>query len=142
MIEFLNSNGESVPLKEYTYDDPMAPSWHEFSSENIDFDGYMKKLLTKWEFPLFDNPSSKTFDQAFQDFLVSSQHPDQWSTRGWLMQGPAAECVLPTRLPKDTTTANFLTAHLNLHGRIWTPRESNRLTRKWKQAAQESNASC
>ena len=95
MIKFLNASSEIIPLVPYTYAayDPkgnrLEPSWYEYGEDDGTFDQYMTTLLTKWKFL---NPTdlsiSKTFDQAFWDFISSGDQPDTLSTRGWLMNGP------------------------------------------------------
>lgn len=108
MIDYLNENGHTVIKAPSVYNAGTEPTWYEYPNDDSGFDDYMKNLLTGKNFPLLppkisnsDGPSSgvsnkssldsKAFDAAFEKFMASSDQPDRWSTRGWLMKAPAPE---------------------------------------------------
>ena len=107
MINYLNENGQSVTKAPYVYNAKTEPTWYEYPEDDSDFDDYMEKLLISKDILLpppisipggpssaFDNRSpldSKPFDDAFAKFMASSDQPDRWSTRGWLMKAPSPE---------------------------------------------------
>lgn len=108
MINYLNENRQCVTKAPYVYNAGTEPTWYEYLKDNSGFDDYMKNLLISKNFPLlpptisisgglssaFSNRSSldaKSFDVAFEEFMASSDQPDKWSTRGWLMKAPAPE---------------------------------------------------
>ena len=90
MIDFLNNNGEKVPLACYTYNDGKEPSSYEFSKDTS-FDKYMSGLLTSKGFLNTESVESIGFDQAFRKFIHSIDKPDHYSTRDWLMVSPRPE---------------------------------------------------
>ena len=89
MINWLNKSGQKIPLENYTYSAGNEPSWYEFGSDTSGFDTYMGKLLVDNNFPITSNPNpTESFDEAFATFINSSQAPDKFSTRSWLMNSP------------------------------------------------------
>jgi hypothetical protein len=117
MIAWLNENGENVPTAPYTYDAGTEPSWYEYCKDDTGFDDYMMALLIRKGFPI-PNPSKpggpnsdvsnvgsldvQSFDKAFCTFIESTDQPDKYSTRDWLMLAPKPEYVVSLTLHNKT----------------------------------------
>lgn len=107
MITYLNDNGQSVTKSPYVYDAGTEPSWYEYPEDDSGFDKYMRELLqsknildappilipggSSSTFPNRGSLNTNSFDDAFAKFMASSDQPDRWSTRGWLMKAPSPE---------------------------------------------------
>jgi hypothetical protein len=117
MISWLNKNGENVPAAPYTYNAGTEPTWYEWSKDDTGFDDYMTSLLTNKGF-LIPQPSksgeansivanvisldAQSFDDAFWAFINSTDQPDKYSTRDWLMLAPQPEQVVSLNLHDKT----------------------------------------
>lgn len=100
MIDYLNNQGQNVPTAKYTYSAGTEPSWYEYATDDTGFNDYMTALLTKHGFltppsnlggPSVSTLDPKSFDDAFWNFISSTEHPDRWSTRDWLMMAPSPD---------------------------------------------------
>lgn len=132
MIKWLNQNGETVATAPYIYNNGNEPSSYEWPADDTGFDTYMTQLLTAQGFltPSASGLASKatageTFDQAFWNFINSSSQPDKYSTRAWLMLGPAWAATLLTdnrnvSLTVEQGTQPIVGLHDNGKGRdVW-----------------------
>jgi hypothetical protein len=117
MIAWLNKVGENVPTAPYTYNAGTEPTWYEYPKDDTGFDDYMTTLLTNKGF-LIPNPpkpggpnsgvsnvsslDAQSFDDAFWAFIKSTDQPDKYSTRDWLMLAPQPEYVVSLNLHDKT----------------------------------------
>ncbi|KAI9660582.1 MAG: hypothetical protein M1821_009934 [Bathelium mastoideum] len=112
MIDWLikPEQGQTVTKTSYTYKAGEEPTMYYYSSsspDNSKFDNFMQNLLISKDFLDQKGQPTKDFDTAFWNYINSSDAPDNYSTRSFLLAHGWTFEDIQTAETLDTSTGIF-----------------------------------